>query len=422
MPTTASVSGSSDVSGSNAVTRARPSTSPTGGQGSGISSVAQPNSSNTAAGTTTRSFMNTTRKTSTRQTLAVCPGPCKAVRSDARRMRTGHGGSVCAYCRPCSTSTARPMTKPPLAIRLAAPRGFCAGVTRAIQIVETCLEKYGAPVYVRHQIVHNQHVVRDLEARGAIFVKELDEVPDDRPVVFSAHGIPQAVTMEAERRDLVYFDATCPLVTKVHKSAARYSVAERMVILIGHAGHPEVVGTLGQLPSGRIALVESIEDVMALDFPADQPLAYITQTTLSVDDTATIVAALKQRFPRDPRDGGTRHLLCDHQPAERREDHRARLRRTDRDRGLQLLQLEAAGGSRAGKRLFGRTAALGCWRTRPRLAAGQGSGRITAGASAPDVLVRQLIEACGESRELTVEEVEITREDARFRLPRGLEV
>ena len=162
-------SGSSDVSGSNAVTRARPSTSPTGGQGSGISSVAQPNSSNTAAGTTTRSFMNTTRKTSTRQTLAVCPGPCKAVRSDARRMRTGHGGSVCAYCRPCSTSTARPMTKPPLAIRLAAPRGFCAGVTRAIQIVETCLEKYGAPVYVRHQIVHNQHVVRDLEARGAIF-------------------------------------------------------------------------------------------------------------------------------------------------------------------------------------------------------------------------------------------------------------
>ena len=313
------------------------------------------------------------------------------------------------------------MTKLPLAIRLAAPRGFCAGVTRAIQIVETCLEKYGAPVYVRHQIVHNQHVVRDLEARGAIFVKELDEVPDDRPVVFSAHGIPQAVTMEAERRDLVYFDATCPLVTKVHKSATRYSVAERMVILIGHAGHPEVVGTLGQLPSGRIALVESVEDVMALDFPADQPLAYITQTTLSVDDTATIVAALKQRFPGIL--GMAERDIC---YATTNRQNAVKTIAPDCD-GLIVI---GASNSSNSRRLVEVAQANGCpdalllsnageldpdW-LRDKTVVG-----ITAGASAPDILVRQLIDACGESRELTVEEVEITREDARFRLPRGLE-
>ena len=313
------------------------------------------------------------------------------------------------------------MTKPPLAIRLAAPRGFCAGVTRAIQIVETCLEKYGAPVYVRHQIVHNQHVVRDLEARGAIFVKELEEVPDDRPVVFSAHGIPQAVTMEAERRDLVYFDATCPLVTKVHKSAERYSVAERMVILIGHAGHPEVVGTLGQLPPGRIALVESVEDVMALDFPADQPLAYITQTTLSVDDTATIVAALKHRFPEIL--GMAERDIC---YATTNRQNAVKTIAPDCD-GLIVI---GASNSSNSRRLVEVAQANGCPDALLLSDAGQLDPDwlrdktivgITAGASAPDILVRQLIDACGESRELTVEEVEITREDARFRLPRGLE-
>ncbi len=313
------------------------------------------------------------------------------------------------------------MTKLPLAIRLAAPRGFCAGVTRAIQIVEACLEKYGAPVYVRHQIVHNQHVVRDLETRGAIFVTELDEVPGDRPVVFSAHGIPQAVTMEAKRRDLVYFDATCPLVTKVHKSAQRYSVAERMVILIGHAGHPEVVGTLGQLPLGRIALVESVEDVMALDYPADQPLAYISQTTLSVDDTATIVAALKQRFPGIL--GMAERDIC---YATTNRQNAVKTIASDCD-GLIVIGAPNSSNSR---RLVEVARANGCpdalllsdaGELDPDWLRNKAVVGITAGASAPDILVRQLIDACGESRELTVEEVEITREDARFRLPRGLE-
>ncbi|HSK39859.1 MAG TPA: 4-hydroxy-3-methylbut-2-enyl diphosphate reductase, partial [Arenibaculum sp.] len=198
------------------------------------------------------------------------------------------------------------MTRPPLTILLASPRGFCAGVDRAIQIVEVALEKYGAPVYVRHEIVHNRFVVEDLEAKGAIFVDELDEVPDDMPVIFSAHGVPKAVPAEADRRKLLYVDATCPLVSKVHREAERHHQDGRRVVLIGHAGHPEVVGTMGQLPDGAVVLVETIEDVARLRAgePDGAPgslapgsLAYVTQTTLSVEDTATIVAALKARFP-----------------------------------------------------------------------------------------------------------------------------
>ena len=187
--------------------------------------------------------------------------------------------------------------RPSLTILLAGPRGFCAGVDRAIQIVETALRRYGAPVYVRHEIVHNRHVVRDLEAKGAVFVDELDDVPNDVPVVFSAHGVPKAVPAEARRRRLFHIDATCPLVSKVHREAERQFAADRHLLLIGHAGHPEVEGTIGQLPDGAVSLIESVADAEAVDVPSGRELAFITQTTLSVDDTTSIIAALRARFP-----------------------------------------------------------------------------------------------------------------------------
>jgi len=189
------------------------------------------------------------------------------------------------------------MSKRPLTILLASPRGFCAGVDRAIQIVEVALEKYGAPVYVRHEIVHNRFVVEGLEAKGAVFVDELDEIPDNVPVVFSAHGVPKAVPAEAERRKMFYLDATCPLVSKVHVEAERHFEQGRQVILIGHAGHPEVVGTMGQLPEGSVVLVENVADVERIEVQDPGNLAYVTQTTLSLDDTAAIVTALRARFP-----------------------------------------------------------------------------------------------------------------------------
>src|SRR5471030_3554878 len=188
--------------------------------------------------------------------------------------------------------------KKPLTILLASPRGFCAGVDRAIQIVERAIERYGRPVYVRHEIVHNRFVVENLEAKGAIFVDELDEVPDDRPVVFSAHGVPKAVPAEAARRQLLYVDATCPLVSKVHREAERHADSGRTVILIGHAGHPEVIGTMGQLPQGKVMLVEDVVQAEAIAVPDPLNLAYATQTTLSVDDTIEIVAALRRRLDR----------------------------------------------------------------------------------------------------------------------------
>jgi 4-hydroxy-3-methylbut-2-enyl diphosphate reductase len=194
----------------------------------------------------------------------------------------------------------RPPAKPALTVRLATPRGFCAGVDRAIQIVERAIEKYGAPVYVRHEIVHNRHVVERLKAMGAVFVKELDDCPDDRPVVFSAHGVPKSVPATARAREMLFLDATCPLVSKVHVEAERHHAAGRHIVLIGHAGHPEVVGTMGQLPPGAISLVETIVDAETFQRPDDAPLAYATQTTLSVDDTAEILATLKRRFPELP--------------------------------------------------------------------------------------------------------------------------
>ncbi|MEM9360831.1 MAG: 4-hydroxy-3-methylbut-2-enyl diphosphate reductase, partial [Pseudomonadota bacterium] len=184
-----------------------------------------------------------------------------------------------------------------LKLLIAAPRGFCAGVDRAIEIVEKALERYGAPVYVRHEIVHNKYVVEGLKAKGAIFVKELDEVPTDAPVVFSAHGVPKSVPAEAQRRNMVYVDATCPLVSKVHRQAERQLEKGRHIIFIGHEGHPEVIGTMGQVEPGEMTLVETIEDVEKLPFAADEDLAYLTQTTLSVDDTAEVIAALEARYP-----------------------------------------------------------------------------------------------------------------------------
>ena len=188
--------------------------------------------------------------------------------------------------------------KPPLTVLIAAPRGFCAGVDRAIEIVERALERYVAPVYVRHEIVHNRFVVESLKAKGAVFVEELDEVPEGVPVVFSAHGVPKAVPAEASRRGLDYLDATCPLVSKVHRQAERQVEAGRHIVFVGHRGHPEAIGTYGQVPEGQMTVIETVADARALDFPADAPLAFLTQTTLSVDDTAEIVAVLRQRFPQ----------------------------------------------------------------------------------------------------------------------------
>src|SRR3990167_5134266 len=193
--------------------------------------------------------------------------------------------------------TSAPPSRPPLTLRLAAPRGFCAGVDRAIQIVEESLAKWGAPVYVRHEIVHNRHVVERLEALGAIFVEELSDCPDDRPVIFSAHGVPKSVPAEASRRNMIYLDATCPLVSKVHIEAERHHQNAREIVLIGHAGHPEVIGTMGQLPEGAVTLIESVADVAAYTPRNPANLAFLTQTTLRVDDTAEIVAALQARFP-----------------------------------------------------------------------------------------------------------------------------
>jgi 4-hydroxy-3-methylbut-2-enyl diphosphate reductase len=312
------------------------------------------------------------------------------------------------------------MTLPNLTIRLAAPRGFCAGVDRAIQIVEKCLKKHGAPVYVRHEIVHNRFVVENLEAKGAIFVEELDEVPDDFPVVFSAHGVPKSVPTEADRRKLTYVDATCPLVSKVHLGAERHHWAGRHVILVGHDGHPEVVGTMGQLPDGAITLVESVEDARDLSVPEDKPLAYITQTTLSVDDTAEIIATLRQRFPDLV--GPAKKDIC-YATTNRQEAVKAIAP------GCDALVVIGAPNSSNSKRLVEVAAMNGC--TEARLIqrandldwawlSGKSLLGITAGASAPEILVEEVINACRERFTVTVEEVTIAREDVRFKLPHGL--
>ena len=311
-------------------------------------------------------------------------------------------------------------SKKSLTILLASPRGFCAGVDRAIQIVERAIERYGRPVYVRHEIVHNRFVVENLEAKGAIFVEELDEVPDDRPVVFSAHGVPKSVPAEAGRRNMIFVDATCPLVSKVHRETERHAASGRTVILIGHAGHPEVIGTIGQLPPGAVLLVEDIEQAEQIDVADPLNLAYATQTTLSVDDTIEIVAVLRRRFPAIQ--GPKLEDIC-YATTNRQAAVKAIAERCD------ALVVIGAPNSSNSMRLVEVAANYGCAHSRLVQRAIDmdwawlGDARrlgITAGASAPDLLVDELIEACRARYDVTVEEVRTTEESVVFKLPRAL--
>ena len=312
------------------------------------------------------------------------------------------------------------MTKPPLTIRLAAPRGFCAGVDRAIKIVEMALERWGPPVYVRHEIVHNRFVVEGLRAKGAVFVEELDECPPDRPVIFSAHGVPKAVPAEAERREMLYVDATCPLVSKVHIEAARHAENGLQIVMIGHAGHPETVGTMGQLPDGEVLLVETPEDVAGLEVRDPARLAFVTQTTLSVDDTADVVAALQARFPQIV--GPHKEDIC-YATTNRQEAVKAMAPQVDA-----MLVIGSPNSSNS-RRLVEVGARAGCpyaqlvqraadidWRALEGIAA----LGLTAGASAPDVLVEEVIDAFRARFEVTVETVETARENVEFKVPRVL--
>jgi 4-hydroxy-3-methylbut-2-enyl diphosphate reductase len=310
--------------------------------------------------------------------------------------------------------------KKPLTILLASPRGFCAGVDRAIQIVERAIELYGRPVYVRHEIVHNRYVVETLEAKGAIFVEELAEVPDDRPVVFSAHGVPKTVPEEAGRRNLLYLDATCPLVSKVHREAERHHDIGRTVILIGHAGHPEVIGTTGQLPAGAVLLVEDVAQAEALSVPDPCNLAFATQTTLSVDDTIEIVAALRRRFPsiHGPKMEDICYATTNRQAAVKaiaqRCDALAVIGAPNSSNSMRLVEVAANSGCRK-SRLVQRAADMDwTWLGDVRRLG------ITAGASAPELLVDELIAACRERYDITVEEVRTTEERVVFKLPRTL--
>ena len=310
--------------------------------------------------------------------------------------------------------------KPPLTLYLAAPRGFCAGVDRAIKIVELAIVKWGAPVYVRHEIVHNKYVVDGLRALGAVFVEELDDVPEGRPVIFSAHGVPKAVPAEAVRRDMVFVDATCPLVSKVHIEAERHFAAGLQMVMIGHNGHPETIGTMGQLPAGEVLLVETEADVARIEVRDEAHLAYITQTTLSVDDTAGIVAALLARFPAII--GPHKEDIC-YATTNRQGSVKAIAGKIDA-----LLVIGAPNSSNS-LRLVEVGRAAGCpyaqlvqravdidWRALDGIA----SVGITAGASAPEVLVNEVIDAFRTRFEVTVELVETAREAVEFKVPRVL--
>ncbi|MEM6411044.1 MAG: 4-hydroxy-3-methylbut-2-enyl diphosphate reductase [Pseudomonadota bacterium] len=309
--------------------------------------------------------------------------------------------------------------RPQLLIQLAAPRGFCAGVDRAIQIVEEAIEKWGAPVYVRHEIVHNAHVVSRLEDLGAVFVEELEECPDDRPVVFSAHGVPKAVPAEASRREMIYVDATCPLVSKVHVEATRHHAKGEEIVLIGHAGHPEVIGTMGQVPDGAMALIETVEDAMAYEPRDPENLTFLTQTTLSVDDTKEIVRTLQERFPsiKAPHKEDICYATTNRQEAVKvmgAADLVLVIGAETSSNSKRLVEValrEGAGDSRLVASVdnvdwswFRNVQTLG----------------ITAGASAPEDLVQGLIDACRERYDVTVQEINHTEEDVVFKLPRVL--
>ncbi len=312
------------------------------------------------------------------------------------------------------------MPNPPLTLYLAAPRGFCAGVDRAIKIVEMAIEKWGAPVYVRHEIVHNKFVVDSLRDKGAVFVEELSDCPDDRPVIFSAHGVPKSVPAAAQAREMVYVDATCPLVSKVHIEAQRHADAGLQMIMIGHAGHPETVGTMGQLPDGDVLLVETVEDVAAVAVRDPSSLAFVTQTTLSVDDTADIVAALQNRFPGIV--GPHKEDIC-YATTNRQEAVKAMAPKCD------AMLVVGAPNSSNSKRLVEVGARAGCqysqlvqrasdidWRSLDGIT----SVGITAGASAPEVLINEVIDAFGARYDMRVEVVETAVENVEFKVPRVL--
>jgi 4-hydroxy-3-methylbut-2-enyl diphosphate reductase len=309
--------------------------------------------------------------------------------------------------------------RPPITVLLATPRGFCAGVDRAIQIVERAIGKYGAPVYVRHEIVHNRHVVERLRALGAVFVEELDECPPDRPVVFSAHGVPKAVPAEARARKMLYLDATCPLVSKVHVEAGRHFDAGREIVLIGHAGHPEVVGTMGQLPEGAVALVETVADARTFTPRDPANVAFVTQTTLSVDDTAEIVAALRARFPAiaAPHKEDICYATTNRQEAVKTVAARSEvllvLGSANSSNSVRLAEV----GQRSGARAYLIDDAAGldlAWLEGVTVVG------VTAGASAPEVLVQGVIDRLGESFTVSVEEIDAERETVSFKLPKAL--
>ena len=308
----------------------------------------------------------------------------------------------------------------PLTLYLAAPRGFCAGVDRAIKIVEIALEKWGAPVYVRHEIVHNKFVVDDLRDKGAVFVESLDDAPNDRPVVFSAHGVPKAVPAEAERREMIYVDATCPLVSKVHIEAERHHRNGLQMIMIGHAGHPETVGTMGQLPEGEVLLVETAEDVARLKVRDPEGLAFITQTTLSVDDTAGIVEALKARFPSiiGPHKEDICYATTNRQAAVKviapKIDALLVIGAPNSSNSQRLVEVGRAAGC-AYAQLVQRATDID-WRA----LGGIRAVGITAGASAPEVLINEVIDAFRTRYDLTVEVVETATENVEFKVPRIL--
>ncbi len=316
------------------------------------------------------------------------------------------------------------LTRPTMRVVLAGPRGFCAGVDRAIRVVEEAIRRYGAPVYVRHEIVHNRTVVETLEAQGAVFVAELDEVPANAHVVFSAHGVPKSVPAEAERRNLSYFDATCPLVSKVHREAERHYAdggpETRHILMIGHAGHPEVVGTMGQLPPGSVTLVQSAADAETVQPATPDRLAFITQTTLSVDDTAEIVAALRRRFPSI--EGPKREDIC-YATTNRQAAVKAVAPESD------LVVVIGSPNSSNSQRLREVAERAGAKRAilLPRanqldwsVLEGVRTLGLTAGASAPESLVQELLGRLGEHYTLEIEERQVTQEDVVFKLPAPL--
>jgi 4-hydroxy-3-methylbut-2-enyl diphosphate reductase len=312
------------------------------------------------------------------------------------------------------------VSKPPLKVLLASPRGFCAGVDRAIQIVERAIEKYGAPVYVRHEIVHNRYVVDRLKAMGAVFIEEVSEAPVDRPIVFSAHGVPKSVPAEARHRKMLYLDATCPLVSKVHVEAQRHFNAGREIVLIGHEGHPEVVGTMGQLPPGTVQLIETAEDAEAFNPVDPGNVAFVTQTTLSVDDTADIVAILQRRFPgiATPHKEDICYATTNRQDAVKAIsaecDVLLVIGSSNSSNSVRLVEVGIKAGARTAYLIDKAEDLQDSW------LAGARSVGVTAGASAPELLVQGLIDRLSERFELQIDEIAPTRETVTFKLPRVL--